>query len=390
MGQDGGVGPGVISFFSGIGVLDLGFEQAGFRTWLANEIHPAYADAYMYGRSTMCLPQPVRGIHRGGFAGYMSDGWRRMGLLSAMGEAREELGCVGFIGGPPCPDFSVAGSQGGEDGANGRLTRAYAELIVTLQPDFFLFENVAGLWSTGKNREFYMRLRKGFREAGYSLSDRLANALDYGVAQDRRRVFLVGFRDRSFTRRDASAMAAGFPWLGDIAHSSRLGLPWPGTSPFVADGALPAPPGLDESLCVEWWFRRNAVDLHDNARHHFRPRAALERFRTIPEGDTGGKSFKRLHRWRYSPAAAYGNNEVHLHPYKERRLSVAEALAIQSLPRGFALPDGMTLSDMFKTVGNAVPYRMANSVAASLSSSLFPDAAPPRPAASSTGAAGHH
>ncbi len=43
--------------------------------------------------------------------------------------------------------------------------------------------------------------------------------------------------------------------------------------------------------------------------------------------------YKRLHRWRYSPTACYGNNEVHLHPYKPRRISVAEALAIQSLPQ---------------------------------------------------------
>ena len=365
-----GTGPGVISFFSGIGVLDIGFEDAGFRTWLANEIHPAYAAAYSHGRGTMGLPQPVRGVHGAGFTDYLSDGWKRLGLLSAMGEAREECGSVGFIGGPPCPDFSIAGRQDGEDGQNGRLTGHYAELIVTLQPDFFLFENVAGLWSTRKNREFYLRLRTGFREAGYRLSDRLANALDYGVAQDRRRVLLVGFRDRSFTKGAASRLAASFPWPGEIAHSARLGLPWPGTSPFVADGALAPPPGLDETLCVEWWFRKNAVEKHDNARHHFQPRAALERFRTIPEGDTSGKCFKRLHRWRYSPAAAYGNNEVHLHPYKERRLSVAEALAIQSLPSQFSLPGDMTLSDMFRTVGNAVPYAMARSVAGSIAGSL--------------------
>jgi DNA (cytosine-5)-methyltransferase 1 len=66
-----------------------------------------------------------------------------------------------------------------------------------------------------------------------------------------------------------------------------------------------------------------------------------------------------LHRWRYSPTAAYGNNEVHLHPYKARRLTVAEALAIQSLPKNFQLPPTMTLSDMFKTIGNGVPYLAA-------------------------------
>lgn len=45
------------------------------------------------------------------------------------------------------------------------------------------------------------------------------------------------------------------------------------------------------------------------------------------------KSYKRFHRWCYSPTACYGKNEVHLHLYRARRLSAAEALAIQSLPK---------------------------------------------------------
>ena len=84
---------------------------------------------------------------------------------------------------------------------------------------------------------------------------------------------------------------------------------------------------------------------------------------TIQEGDTSRKSFKRLHRWKYSPTAAYGNNEVHLHPYRTRRLSVAEAMAIQSLPGWFELPPDVCLSAKFKMVGNGVPYLMALGIA---------------------------
>ena len=86
------------------------------------------------------------------------------------------------------------------------------------------------------------------------------------------------------------------------------------------------------------------------------------------EGDVSKKSYKRLHRWRYSPTAAYGNNEVHLHPYKERRISVAEAMSIQSLPKEFVLPSEMTLSDMFKSIGNGVPYLLAYKIALSIKS----------------------
>ena len=84
------------------------------------------------------------------------------------------------------------------------------------------------------------------------------------------------------------------------------------------------------------------------------------------QGESAGKSFKRLHRWRYSPTAAYGNNEVHLHPYLPRRISVAEALAIQSLPESFSLPSDLPLSAKFKMVGNGVPYLLALGIATEL------------------------
>ena len=84
---------------------------------------------------------------------------------------------------------------------------------------------------------------------------------------------------------------------------------------------------------------------------------------TIDEGDVSKKSYKRLHRWRYSPTVAYGNNEVHLHPYEERRISAAEALALQTLPKNFALPPEMTLTDKFKSIGNGVPYLLSSGIA---------------------------
>ena len=79
--------------------------------------------------------------------------------------------------------------------------------------------------------------------------------------------------------------------------------------------------------------------------------------------DVEKKCYKRLHRWRYSPTAAYGNNEVHIHPFLPRRISAAEALAIQTLPANFVLPPNITLTDAFKTIGNGVPFVAARGVA---------------------------
>ena len=360
---------GVISLFSGVGALDLGFERAGFRSFMANEISPSFANAYVQARAGMDIPPPRHGVIIDSAESFL--GPRRRQLEAAMHDARAKHGLVGFIGGPPCPDFSIAGKQGGGDGDHGRLTKVYADLIAEMQPDFFLFENVKGLWSTARHREFYRGIRLQLESAGYALADRLVNALDYGAPQDRQRVILIGFRRNSFGAADV--MASGFRWDAYASDLDAFAAPWPGTAAFNNGGRRNWPRRLAtryRPLTVQHWFDRNEVERHPNGGDHFEPQGGLRRMQTVAEGDTSCKSFKRLHRWRYSPTAAYGNNEVHLHPWKPRRLSVAETMAIQSLPREFALPEDMTLSDKFKAIGNAVPMKLAEAMAGTVADCL--------------------
>jgi len=112
------------------------------------------------------------------------------------------------------------------------------------------------------------------------------------------------------------------------------------------------------------------VENHPNQKHVFKPKAGLAKFTTVLEGDVSRKSYKRLHRNRYSPTAAYGNNEVHIHPTLPRRITVAEALAIQSLPPEFELPADMTLTNMFKSIGNGVPFLVSKGIANAISNTF--------------------
>lgn len=151
------------------------------------------------------------------------------------------------------------------------------------------------------------------------------------------------------------------PHINDVKQ-----LPWPDKSPYRENAPLPMPEGIIEALTVQHWWTENDVMHHPNGNIFFQPRAGIVRFRTKDEGDVEKKCYKRLHRWRYSPTAAYGNNEVHIHPYLPRRISVAEALAIQSLPANFILPLDISLTNAFKTVGNGVPFVLANGIANSI------------------------
>lgn len=365
--------PCIFSFFAGAGFLDLGFELSGFNIVYVNDIYPPFINAYRYSRQCLDLALPEYGYYTGEVADVtlLLEGQQASHLRELIQNCRKSSDIVGFIGGPPCPDFSIGGKNRGQEGDHGKLSASYIELICQQKPDFFLFENVKGLGQTKKHRLFFETLKRQLHQSGYVLVERLINAIEYGVPQDRDRIILIGFRnslikDMGIKIKEENLLDEWvFPWNKYILHrkNEAFSYPWSITNSFIEDSILPCPDGIPPEITVEYWFRKNDVLNHPNSEHCFKPRAGIKRFASVDEGDDSKKSYKRLHRWRYSPTACYGNNEVHLHPYKIRRISVAEALAIQSLPKNFILPSNMSLTNMFKTIGNGVPYLASKSIA---------------------------
>ena len=356
----------LFSFFSGCGLLDLGFEMAGFDVSFVNEFNPSFMKAYKYAREKMGISSPLYGYHNADINQLL--GAEESTIAQFMEKSRRNGSLIGFIGGPPCPDFSVAGKNKGRDGKNGQLSYSYVSLIIQMKPDFFLFENVKGLYRTARHREYFEELKHMLQDAGYCLTERLVNSLEYGVPQERERIILFGM-DAGYGRgRWENGTIPDFPWTKHCIYDMDTikEVAWPVSESFAENSAKPCPHGIIDSLTVEYWFRKNDVYNHPNSGDYFVPRQGISKIQSVDEGDTGKKSYKRLHRWRYSPTAAYGNNEVHLHPYKTRRLSVAETLAIQSLPKEFCLPPELSLTDKFKTVGNGVPFLLSLGLAYSI------------------------
>lgn len=373
---------GLFSFFAGAGFLDLGFETtAGFETVFVNEFHAPFMDIYKGSREKLGVALPEYGHHVCNIEAFLHPE-PLQDLKNNLASAKEKYRVAGFIGGPPCPDFSVGGKNRGNEGENGKLSGTYVDLICETTPDFFLFENVKGLWRTNKHRQFYDSLKEQLVANGYFLTDRLINAIEYGAPQDRDRIILVGFHKTFLESNKFSSNGTSFLWnfdwnTGRQYDAKKLfALPWPALEPFLADSKKPLPENLPKELTVDFWFQKNDVLNHPNNEMYFRPKAGLKKFEVIHEGDDKKKSYKRLHRWRYSPTAAYGNNEVHLHPYKARRISVAEALALQSLPKEFVIPVSSTLTNSFKAIGNGVPYLAGKGLAITILNfiaSLVPD-----------------
>lgn len=354
----------VLSFFSGAGFLDIGFHEAGFELVFHNEYNPEFARSFKFGysRVTNVLEPRVT-------VGDITSLTAEMILKEAFG-GHAPPPIWGVIGGPPCPDFSVGGKNRGSEGENGILSRTYIERIMELQPTFFLFENVPGLFRTEKHRLFLNTLRE-WAEQEYVTDIKILNALEFGVPQDRGRVFFIGIkRDWLQTNGRMPPHVCGgvalternwFPFPKPDYPNAKTAYPWPKIAPF---GGTPIRPDVPPELTVDQWIMDGFIENLLNQDEHFK--AKSPKFLQIEEGAVQKKSFKRLHRYRYAPTSAYGNNEVHLHPTEPRRLTVREALRLQSVPDEYALPPDMSLSNKFKTIANGVPVKLAKVVAVSI------------------------
>jgi len=357
----------VLSFFTGGGFLDLGFEQAGFKIVWNNECNPVFADMYEYGTTTWRNSSSPNSKQA-----KISD--RRSIVDIAACDIIEaafpleipEL--FGMIGGPPCPDFSIGGKNRGHNGIHGPLSNVYVDRICEIKPDFFVFENVAGLFRTKKHREFLAKLEIQLEENGYNLDLRILNALEMGLPQDRERLFIIGIKhhlSEICLNRELEQKERGwFPWPECPQYKNAKQLfDWP---TIVQKNKIPEKPaGIpDELMMYHILSGSNPPNKLPNGQEGFKPYS--NKFNTTEEGDTNRKSFKRLHRYRFSPTACYGHNEVHLHPWENRRLTVRETMRLQGIPDTYILPSKIALTPKYALIGNGVPVPLARHVAKSL------------------------
>jgi len=162
----------IISLFSGAGGLDKGFEAAGFNTIWANEYDKDIWETFEKNF-------PNTNLDRRSIRNVSSD---------------DIPECDGIIGGPPCQSWSEAGALRGIKDKRGQLFFEYIRILRDKRPKFFLAENVSGMLA-GRHSDALENIKKLFVESGYSLSFALLNAVDYGVPQDRKRVFFIGIRN---------------------------------------------------------------------------------------------------------------------------------------------------------------------------------------------------
>ncbi len=163
----------IVSFFSGAGGLDLGFQQAGFEIIWANEYDKDIWETYEKNHPKTILD--------------------KRSIVNI--PANEVPECDGIIGGPPCQRWSEAGAARRIKDKRCQLFYDFIRILEAKLLKFFLAENVSGMLIS-KHNEALEGIKELFRSAGigYELSFQILNASDYNVPQDRKRVFFIGIR----------------------------------------------------------------------------------------------------------------------------------------------------------------------------------------------------
>lgn len=320
----------LISLFSGAGGLDLGFQIAGFRIMIANEIDAKICPTFRANFPDVHLIEgDIRKLSPSDFPDDID----------------------GIIGGPPCQSWSEGGKQLGLDDERGKMFLTYIDFIQAKLPKFFVIENVKGILGD-KHFQTFMKMLDQLKNAGYVVHYQLMNAMDYHVPQERYRVFVVGIRrdidvNYQFPQPDNSCFIALRQAIGDITEEPREY-----TSERV-DTRYDKLLNHDVYMGPfdERFMARNRVRGWNEVSYTMQAKA-----RNCP-----------LHP--QAPKMVYVSRDKQIfrpgYEHLYRRFSVRECARIQTFPDGFRFIYH-DVCDGYKMVGNAVPPRLGRAIALSV------------------------
>jgi len=359
--------PIAVDLFAGAGGMTLGFEQAGFDILASVEIDPIHCAIHKFNFpfwTVICKSvEETTGKE----------------IRNSSQIANQEIDVV--FGGPPCQGFSLMGKRSFDDPRNS-LVFHFIRLVVELQPKFFVLENVKGM-TVGKHQEFIAEIINQFTESGYQVDAnyQVLNAANYGVPQNRERLFLLGSRQNIELPKYPDKMI--FPNL---------------KSPTVWDALqdLPVIENYPELYQQDWimtefskpsnyakklrnlataknnysYKRQYDLTLLTSSLRSKHSTESMNRFASTPHGKI--ESISRFHKLdpdglcntlRAGTPSNKGafTSPRPIHPFIPRCITVREAARLHSYPDWFRFHP--TKWHGFRQIGNSVPPLLAQAVA---------------------------
>jgi DNA (cytosine-5)-methyltransferase 1 len=370
-----------VDLFAGVGGMTLGFEQAGFDVLAAVEIDPIHCATHQFNFpfcSVLCKS-------------VIDTTATEIRSRSAIGDRDIDV----VFGGSPCQGFSLIGKRALDDPRNA-LVHHFLRLVLELKPKYFVFENVPGL-TIGSHRQFLSELIAAFGTGGYEVKTdyRVLNAANYGVPQDRARLFLLGCRYGLSLPEYSQPVTKPL-----LSRKSKyiLNLPNLALTPTISDALCDLPKiemypellhqdwaiaeygkpssysskmrvicSIDDDYAGDRQFDSRILTSSLRTRHG---KESIERFATINWGEVEPIShFYKLapegicNTLRAGTASNLGafTSPRPIHPYSPRCITVREAARLHSYPDWFRFH--RTKWHGFRQVGNSVPPLLAKAIA---------------------------
>lgn len=335
----------VIDLFCGCGGLSHGFEKAGFEIELAIDL---WEDAILT---------------------YNHNHKNKVGkLLDIHDVTNQELekfkGKIdGVIGGPPCQGYSTVGTRDINDPRN-HLYIEYCRVVEKVQPEFFLIENVRGLLTLG-NGMFKKDIIKRFSKLGYNVSFKLLNAADYGIPQNRHRVFFIGLKNKHYEfPKENTNIVTSEEAIEDLPS-------------LESDRTKLLEPSSDYQKLMRKNNPENLILNHEITNHTEKTIKVISK---VPDGGNikdlpeeywnirkYNKAFQRMNSKKPSNTIDTGHRNYFHYRYN-RIPTVRESARIQSFPDNFEFLGSKT--SQYKQVGNAIPPLLSYKIAKSILKSL--------------------
>jgi len=327
-----------IELFAGAGGLALGVEKAGFNTIGLIEIDKNACNTLKLNRPNWnVINENIANISSKNLEDFFSIKKGELDLLS---------------GGAPCQAFSYAGKRLGLEDTRGTLFYHYALFLKQLQPKMFLFENVKGLLShdKGKTHETIINV---FKEEGYTIYEKVLNAWDYGVAQKRERLIIVGIRNDLINKLN---------FLFPIPHKYK---------PVLRDILLDCP----ESKGIAYSeYKKKIFELVPPGGYWKDiPKEIAKEYMKSCWDMEGGRTgiLRRLSLDEPSLTVLTSPSQKQTdrcHPIEARPFTIRENARCQSFPDEWEFSGSVT--DQYRQVGNAVPVNLAYEVALEIRKAL--------------------
>lgn len=303
------------SFFAGVGGIELGFQQNGFKTVYANEIDSNAAKTYELNFDLKVDNRPIQKVN------------------PDTDVPKVDVILAGF----PCQSFSIAGYQKGfDDEKNGHLFFDLAKIIEKKKPRAVFLENVKNLLSHD-NGNTYRVISKTLQELGYYVKHQVLNAMEYGnIPQNRERIYIVAFRRKDNFKN--------FEFPEPIKLTTKLS--------DIID--------FDKKVEDKYYYSENNCQFFEKLRSQIKSSNTVYQWRRVYVRENKSNVCPTL----TANMGGGGHNvPLVLTKFGIRKLTPHECFNLQGFPKDYRLPTDMAQTHLYKQAGNSVVVTVISRIA---------------------------